>query len=534
MDGLFAFIMGHFINGPANTGDGTRSLMTYLLVFILGLAQAASYSLTASGPASGLLQILSLAGLFYFWLVSKSPVRLTLAFGLGWLGVGLYWIYFSMHDIGGLPAPLSVLALALLGAVMSGYYMVAAWLFRRFCRGRGVWRSVLGLPSVWLLAELARGYVFTGFPWLIGGYAQIDNPLLNGWFAVLGTYGVGFLAAFLAATLVWSAVHWRNIRTVIWPVMAALALMSAGLIVQGLHWGTPMQSPMTVRMVQPNILQSTKFEADSIQTNTETFIRQSTESTAPLTVYPETVVPVAWIDLPEEMRASLKNTLAAQNRTVLIGSLGVDLAQRKVYNSGLWLNGESDMDNPARYDKSHLLPFGEVVPWGFQWFVDVMNIPLGGFSRGEGYTPFELTHEDGTIRVGVNICYENEFGEELITAWRNGDAAAPNVWVNMTNLAWFGNHTNSPMHMQHLIMSRARALEMARPVLVVTNTGLSANIDAMGHVVDLLPADEAAIKDVQIQGHSGMTPYIRWGNTPMFAWLIAFFAGLMFIKRGQP
>ena len=87
MDGLFAFIMGHFINGPANTGDGTRSLMTYLLVFILGLAQAASYSLTASGPASGLLQILSLAGLFYFWLVSKSPVRLTLAFGFSGLTI---------------------------------------------------------------------------------------------------------------------------------------------------------------------------------------------------------------------------------------------------------------------------------------------------------------------------------------------------------------------------------------------------------------------------------------------------------------
>lgn len=508
--------------------------MTYLLVFILGLAQAASYSLTASGPASGLLQILSLSGLFYCWLTSKRAVRLTLVFGMGWLGVGLYWIYFSMHDIGGLPAPLSVLALALLGALMSVYYMAAACLFRRLCLGRGVWRALLGLPSAWLMAELARGYVFTGFPWLIGGYAQIDNPLLSGWFAVWGTYGVGFLAAFLAAVLACLCVHRRNIRAVVWPGVAALTLMVVGLIVQGLHWGEPTQSPMTVRMVQPNISQSTKFESEAIQANTERFIRQSIESTAPLTVYPETVVPVAWIDLPEDMRASLKAKLSEQNRTVLIGSLGVDLEQRKVYNSGLWLNGESDMANPARYDKSHLLPFGEVVPWGFQWFVDVMQIPLGGFSRGEGYTPFELKHADGVLRVGVNICYENEFGEELITAWRNGDAAAPNVWVNMTNLAWFGNHTNSPMHMQHLIMSRARALEMARPVLVATNTGLSANIDATGHVVDLLPADQAVIKDVQVQGYSGMTPYIHWGNWPMFLWLTVFFAAVLLTKRGRP
>jgi apolipoprotein N-acyltransferase len=220
-------------------------------------------------------------------------------------------------------------------------------------------------------------------------------------------------------------------------------------------------------------------------------------------------------------------------RAVLMGSVGEtgrDTDQAAYYNSAMWLDGTVDMRNPPRYDKNHLLPMGERIPFGFKWLIDAMQIPLGGYEAGNGFTPFVLNTPTGPVRVSTNICYENEFGEDLIKAWKNGDDNAPNVWVNMTNLGWFGMHNVSTNQAQHLHMSRARAMEMARPMLVVTNTGTSANIDAMGDVIDILPADQAVVRDVMVQPRSGLTPYIALGNAPLWA-LLSIVIGVAIVRR---
>ena len=158
-------------------------------------------------------------------------------------------------------------------------------------------------------------------------------------------------------------------------------------------------------------------------------------------------------------------------------------------------------------------------------------IPLGGYGYGESQRPFELNVAGQITRVGVNICYENEFGEELIKAWAHGDAEAPNVWVNMSNLGWFGTVSQSTAQEQHLYMSRARALEMARPVIVATNTGLSAYIDASGVVVQQLRPDAAVSATVQVQGMHGLTPYIGWGNAPMLGLASLLFGLSVFLRH---
>jgi apolipoprotein N-acyltransferase len=247
-----------------------------------------------------------------------------------------------------------------------------------------------------------------------------------------------------------------------------------------------------------------------------------------LTIFPETMMPYPWNQAPVEgLNAVQKSLHIANNRAVLIGSVGVQ--NERFYNSGIWLDGQGDVLNPVRYDKIHLLPFGENIPWGFAWFVKAMHIPLGGYDVGQSRTPFELKTPTGAVRMGTNICYENVFGEEMAT-WHKEDTQAPNVWVNLTNLGWFGDARTSAAHEQFVQMSRARAMELARPMLTVTNTGVSAYITPDGAVAQRLPAQVRSVGDWQVQPYQGLSLYVAWGNLPVFGWVGLFLAWLLWTK----
>lgn len=514
--------------------------MPSLILYICALVLGAAHALLFSPVSSGGLQIVALAALLALLRSAAKPARVMLVFGVAWFVVGMYWMHFSMHDIGGLPTWVSAAAVLLVSVCLSVFYAGAVHLWAKWRVGA---RSELlalcvGFPVAWLAAELARGYlVFGGFSWLVTGYAQADNVLLKGWFSVLGVYGVGFWVAFLAGVLLSVVLVLLNqipeyARQKKFTCVAVLVGLGAvfsvvGWVLQGISWGSNAGAPVAVRMIQTNVPQNLKFDRNEIVKNTHHFLEQAQLSAAPLTIFPETVLPYPWQEVPEHLLAPLKESLIDQ-RAVLIGSVGSD--ERGFYNSAMWLDGQSDVLNPQRYDKSHLLPFGESIPFGFQWLIDAMNIPLGGFQSGQNKTPFVLNTPSSQVRVAVNICFENVFGEELINAWRNGDDAAPQVWVNMTNLAWFGSAKVSTNQAQFLQVSRVRAMEMARPMLVVSNTGPSAHIDAMGVVVDALPADQAVSVDVRVQPRDGMTPYVALGNTPLLAFL-SLVVGVMLFRR---
>lgn len=508
-----------------------KNSVLYVLAAVLGGAQALSF---APVP-SGLLQMFSLAGMLLLLPSAMRPMRLAFVFGLAWFCAGLYWLHFSMHGVGGLPTWMSVLAIMALSSYLAMYYALALVGWRRFFAARRVSSYLVAFPALWLVAELARGYVFGGFPWLASGYAHIDNPLLKGWFAIFGVYGVGFAAAMCAGALAFVGrcviERQREVKGLALAGASMAVFAVLGLIVQGLNWGEKAGAPISVNIAQPNVAQTNKFDEQVMLDNTLLFINHAAQSQALLTIFPETALPYPWTQVPIEPLEALHNRL--NGRAVLMGGVGIDDAKHAFYNSAMWLNEKNDPFDPPRYDKIHLLPFGEMIPWGFQWFVDAMHIPLGGYGYGQSRKPFDLTVAGQTTRVGVNICYENEFGEELIQAWagNNGDAAAPNVWVNMSNLGWFGTVNQSTAQEQHLYMSRARALEMARPVIVATNTGMSAYIDASGTVVKQLRADAAVSATVQVQGMQGLTPYIGWGNAPMLGLASLLFGLSVFLRH---
>jgi apolipoprotein N-acyltransferase len=177
----------------------------------------------------------------------------------------------------------------------------------------------------------------------------------------------------------------------------------------------------------------------------------------------------------------------------------------------------------VHYSKRHLVPFGEFIPPGFRWFVDLMQMPIGDQQRGAAVqAPMELAGQ----RIAVNICYEDLFGAVIIDAWKGG--TPPTIMLNMSNLAWFQDSLALPQHLQ---ISRMRVLETQHPMLRATNTGATAIIDASGRVTGVLPFLTAGALTGQVQGMEGTTPFIRWGNGP--AVVLALLLGLAAAAIGR-
>jgi len=217
-------------------------------------------------------------------------------------------------------------------------------------------------------------------------------------------------------------------------------------------------------------------------------------------VAPETAIAVLPQQLPEGYWEDLRTAFAPAGRSAIIGIPLGDEAQG-YSNAVLGLIG--GQAQPLRYDKHHLVPFGEFIPPFFRWFTELMHIPLGDFNRGALGQPSMVVQGQ---RLAPNICYEDLFGEEL--AARFGDAAlSPTVFVNVSNLAWFGDTVAVD---QHLAISRMRTLEFQRPFVRATNTGATAILDHQGRTVAALPYLTAGALVGEVQGRVGVTPFAWW------------------------
>ena len=429
------------------------------------------------------LPMLSLALLFVLWQRAATPKDAAwqgLLWGLGFFLAGVSWVYVSMHDFGGMPAPIAALATLLFCAYLALYPALAGWLFARFRSGIP-WRDALLFAGVWTLSEWLRGWLFTGFPWLALGYSQAPESPLAGFAAVLGVYGVGFIAALLAALILSLRRH----------AAVIIVLLLCGQLLQHKEWTEATGAPLTVSLLQGNIPQSLKWQPERLPQSLDTYARLAREHPAQLTVLPETALPLFLDQLPRDYVHQL-----TANGSVLAG-----VAMRS--GNGGYTNAAVALTagQPQSYAKSHLVPFGEYVPPGFSWFLALMNIPMSDFSAGaKRQEPLSIAGQ----RVMPNICYEDLFGEEIIRA-----LPAATLLVNLSNTAWFGHSLAQPQHLQ---ISQLRALETGRTMLRATNTGMTAVVRRDGVVAAVLPAFTSDALTLAVQGYTGMTPYARWGN----------------------
>lgn len=442
--------------------------------------------------------ILSLALLFLLWR-GVTPVRACARgalFGVGMFGFGVNWVFISMHEYGGVGWALSVALTALLVAVLSLFPALAGYVAARLA-GRGDAPLVWIFPAVWTLFEWVRGWFLTGFPWLNIGYSQIDAPLA-GLAPLSGVYGVSLATAASAGLLAAALGGGRGLIkgghlfavVVLWMIAAVAGLPD---------WTRPAGEPLRVSLVQGNIPQDLKWHPGMREPTVELYAGLSREHwDSDLIIWPETAMPMYYLQARPYLDV-IAQEAAAHGTELLVGLVYMDPGTRRYYNSMLSIGGEE-----ALYHKRHLVPFTEYLPLKsvFAGLVGVLDVPMSDFSAG---SPDQPPLRVAGQRVGMSICYEDAFGEEMIRALPEAT-----VLVNVSNDAWFGG---SVAPQQHLQIARMRAAETGRPLLRATNTGVTALIAPDGGLQAVAPQFETHVLSGRVQPMRGATPYVWVGNS---------------------
>lgn len=452
-------------------------------------------------------QAISLA--LIFWLsqsASFSSLRrqflLGWTYAFGWLFCGVSWLLIAMTRYGGMPWLMAIAALALLVTYLACYAGLALLLSAKLKQRwqlTDVSSLLLVMPAFWMLSECLRGWVFTGFPWLASGYAHTDSPLA-GFAALIGVYGLGWINALLAGALA------LGVRKKIWRLrllLAVVVIACVGLAVRQVQWTQPYGQPLSVSLLQGNVAQDVKFNPEHISDSLSLYHDMILSAPADLVAVPETALPVLSSQLPPDYLPLLNAFAQSTNSHLAIG-LGVHDGGDQYTNSILGFSREY-ASRAYRYDKHHLVPFGEFIPFGFRWFVNLMHIPLGDFS-GAGVLQAPMQVKDQLVMP--NICYEDLFGEE-IASQLSESAHSPTILLNASNIAWYGDSIAIPQHLQ---ISQMRVLETGRPMLRATNTGATAVIAANARVIAQAQPLTRQVLRSNVQGTSGLTPYVRWGN----------------------
>jgi len=476
-----------------------------LTLFFLGALLAA----VAELPYGGWIQI-PILSLIWWRMRQQSSASIKnqfisgVAFGLGYFVLGLWWIYISLHDIGGMHAVVSCLAVFLLAAGMALFFSSASL---SLCLPRRRYLTGLVLAASWVLIEYLRSVVLTGFPWMGFAEAQFNGP-----FAPAAPFFGGLACTFLVVWISWEITQLRkNI------VFSSTCIISAVALVQLASFWTftkPIGEPLSVRLIQGNFEQSLKFNPKAIEQQFSFYTNAIESQSADLIVTPETAYPWPQSNLPTGLLGSLQQFSTNTSSNVLLGVIGEshDSTEMKYTNRALGLSPNAQS---YQYDKSHLVPFGEFIPPGFHWFVNAFHVPMSDFARGRlDQAPFSIVRSGkDSIQAAITICYEDVFGGELASRIHHSTKPV-NLLINMTNLAWFGD---SQAPAQQLRLSQLRSLETGLPALRATNTGITAALGPDGKVLSQLGEFTQGVLSLKIQAYSGTTPYVIWGNAPILS-----------------
>jgi len=393
-------------------------------------------------------------------------------FGFGFFTAGLYWIANALLidpiKFGWL-VPFAALAFPALLATSTGFAALFTYMIPR-----PGWRKVLIFSCFWIIAEVVRGYFYVaGFPWNLIGYSLDFSDYLIQIASVTGVWGLSLIAVVLGAM---PYVFFRVGRRII-PIVATLAAIAAILIFgwvrleNAIVWGKTIQ----VNLIQANIQQKFKWDPNERQNNFLAHLELTSYTNKYLSnnliIWPESAVPFLLEEQPELRRAIAD--VMPEGSYLVTGGLRMEGDEKnyKFWNSLFLLDDEGSIIGV--YDKSHLVPFGEYVPFRkFLPFVDSVAGSGGDFSRGEG--PKTITLPNG-MKIGALICYEIIFPHQVVEM-----ANRPDVLINVTNDSWYGISTGP---YQHFESARLRAVEEGIPVIRAANSGISGAIDRYGRVI---------------------------------------------------
>jgi apolipoprotein N-acyltransferase len=439
------------------------------------------------------------------------------------LGV-LYWIIVAVHTYGNVPLLLSVPILLLL-VMYLGLYLGAFALLIRFIQTRSAFDPFLFMPALWVSLEYLRTFLLSGFPWAFLGHTQYLNLPFIQIADITGVYGLSFIVLLVNASLFSVLRHWSK-KTVASKEIAFASMVLLGVLIYGYAKMTavdrqiPGQPPLMVGLVQGNIDQSLKWnEAFQKQTlmKYERLSLRIAEEKPDLIIWPETATPFFFQNTSDPAHSFVLDVPKKTGTYLLFGSPSYKFEGGKVihYNSAYLLSPEGEVS--ARYDKIHLVPFGEYVPFGEILSLGSIGEGIGNFRSGGKVSNLSIPQG----KFGVVICFEIIFPDLCRRFVKEG----ADFLVTITNDAWFGR-TSAPY--QHFAMAVFRAVENRVFIARAANTGISGLIDSKGKILKEggIFAEEAITGTIRLSKER--TFYTLYGD--VFAWLCCAF--ILFLLAG--
>ncbi|MCK7458238.1 apolipoprotein N-acyltransferase [Idiomarina aminovorans] len=430
-------------------------------------------------------------------LAPRRAFRAGFVFGLGWFGAGLSWIYVSIDQYGGVSLPITLLLLVLLFAYLALFPAIAFWCWQKLSHRKFAWR--FSLPFFWLIAELLRGWLFTGFPWLSLGYSQTDG-IFGGLASVIGETGITVALWFTAIAVV---VALRNKKPAL--LIIPLVLLTCAAIFPKIQSTERNTESMSVLLVQGNIQQSLKWQAEQQWPN----ILRYLDLTRPqfdhdLVIWPESAI-TALEPYASDVLNTVEKSASINNSALITGIIDYDRLNDDFYNSVIVLDNQGyNYGNANRYQKHQLLPIGEFVPFEdlLRPLAPLFNLPMSSFSRGSYQQP---NLKANGSNLAMAICYEIAFSGQV----RSNTYDDTDYLVTLSNDTWFGDSHGPWQHMQ---IARMRAMEMGKPLLRATNNGVTAAVDEFGRYIALAPQFKATALSANVYPVRGSTIFNQIGN----------------------
>lgn len=423
-------------------------------------------------------------------------------FGIGFFGTSASWVYISIHTYGGTNAFLAVLLTALFIAVLALFTATSILLFKLFTKKVGVyntplqykiWALLIIFPLCWVMGDWLRSWIGSGFPWVYLGYSQLITPL-HGFAPVVGIYGLTFITALCCVLVYIICVATSTWSTRVVSLMSLGAIFAVGAGLATIKWTHSTKTTLTISLIQGNIAQDMKWNPKHFNSILTTY-QKLTESQLgrDVIIWPEGAIPAPTYYVSDYL-AELDGAAIAKRSTILVGTILSD-EDNNLYN-GMLVLGVSQ----GHYQKRHLVPFGEYVPFQhwLRGLINFFDIPMSDLQPGPSKQ--SLINING-LKFSPSICYEIAYPTLI---WRHADKA--NVLINISDDSWFGHSIAAAQQLQ---IAQMRALETGRPMVVVNNDGITAVIDTDGKIVDQLPQDKTAILQSTVTGYTGLTPIVR-------------------------
>lgn len=470
---------------------------------------------------AGALYIFAFAPFHYDWLAFLAPALLLYCwkdaspkraffygflFGLTEFGIGTSWVYVSIHNFGNANTLLAGFITALFTIVLSLYPALQGFFLRKlFAKKPFFIESVIAFPILWVLLEWLRGLLFTGFPWLMLGYTQ-TSTLLSAYTPIIGIYGITWLTALMSGVILWVLLREKKIATLS-ALFIPIIIFAIAFALSHHAWTKPTQAtPLSVALIQGNAPQTMKWDPDYISQNIQNYLDATQKHIdSSLIVWPEAAIPL----LPEQASELLQNLnqFATTNHSAIIFGIPSTSKDGGEYYNSMTVVGKG----AGRYNKRHLVPFGEYTPLGFIFnpVMNYFNIPFSDIASGaKNQTPLNAQG----IRIAPFICYEIVYPTLALETIRDTQ-----LIIVINDDSWFGHSFASSQQIQ---MAQVRAKESGRYVLYASNTGITAVINPDGTVQSTAPERVFATLNGEIYPMQGNTPLMHWHYYPLFGILL--------------